>query len=157
MKKWMFPVIFVLVLAPSIAFADAAWDDDYWTDDTAGGDDQYQNTCADLCAKASDCNTTCIPGSCMTYCADNMTQADIECAAESSCSQFNECVLNAVQNNSSDDDGSDDNAGGGDDDDDGGCGCSISGGESGIFLPIAMFAIGLGAFALNLRSSKPRK
>ena len=97
--------LFGLLCAAGFSCGD---DDD---DDVAGDSPE---TCDTLCAKAVQCDTPCIQDDCPTFCYEQLSLADLECAQLSACDKFNACLCGVGD----DDDDDDDNDTVDDDDDD---------------------------------------
>ena len=94
-------------------------------DDDDDDDDLGPATCEQLCAQAADCEPSCVPDDCATYCQEQLSLADLECAALSACENFNACLC-AGGGDDDDDDATDD-----DDDDDTTDGALLFDGETG--------------------------
>ena len=81
-------------------------------DDDDDDKNKVDHSCEDICNKATECDTPCIEGDCLTYCANHITISKLECVSLSTCELFNACIC------AGDDDDDDDNDASDDDDDD---------------------------------------
>lgn len=142
-----FRVVFVILgflLIPTIAPADV----DYGDDD----DDSDAFSCEGLCQRALEgCVPTCMTtGICEDYCYENFDQAHLECLNYTECDTYQDCVCGEGYPQGDDEGDDDDN----NDNDDDACGCGISKGTASASLTLLMFAIGMMALGLSLRSSR---
>jgi MYXO-CTERM domain-containing protein len=149
------PAALITLLAVATAFAD-----------TAPGDDTYDYTCEDFCARAASCQTSCFPTSCLQYCSEHTV---LYCTGAYNCGEFNSCACpqapddDVIADDDGSDDGGDDNddnndASGGSDDDNNngknGCGCVVSRGGADWVLPALMALVGLAALGLATRGKR---
>lgn len=98
-----------MVLCAVLIVGFSCGDDDDDTDDDQIG----QGDCEEICAMVAECDTPCIDGDCLTQCREELSLNDLECAALSSCTNFNDCLCG----DGDDDDETEDDDTGDDDDD----------------------------------------
>ena len=124
-KSLILLIIFALLI-PALAFAN----------DNDDNDADYP--CQEICDLASQCNTSCIPDDCYSFCSKTQSSEAADCAFLDECTDFNNCICSVFKVI----------------DDDSCGGCEVSKRNSSALLTLVMLGIGLFAFFLSIKAAK---